>query len=223
MIAPAERMSTIAYSPLDVPMLDETARLHVLNMPRDLASRLGRSVVRDIFHRGTLEYPGGISVVARVDGNLAGFCLGHIDFRAFSAFQRRNRARFYGSVLPRLVSQPFLLPELFSARRYLGLCPRFINLGPLLVAPEFRNARPIGSRHFSLASELARRVLAEAARRAAELPVLTMIRPGNLPSISAVAQAALQSGYQLKNRFPIDFRNDPRLVFQYECARSSGA
>ena len=209
-------MSTIAFAPLDTPMLDETARLHVLNMPHDLASRLGESVVRDIFHRGTLEFPGGISVVARVEGNLAGFCLGHIDFRAFSAFQRRNRARFYGHVLPRLVLRPFLLPELFSARRYLELCPRFVNLGPLLVTAEFRNARPNGSKHFSLASELARQVFAEAARRATELPVLTMIRPGNLPSISAVAQAALQSGYRLTKKFPIHFRNDPRLVFQYE-------
>lgn len=220
-IATAERMATITFEPLSAALLDQTAHLHVLHMPRDLASQLGEAVVRDIFHRGTLEYPGGISVVARVDGDVAGFCFGHVDFRAFSAFQRRHRLRFYGSLLPGLVRRPFLLPELFSARRYLNLCPRFVNLGPLLVTPEFRNARPRDTEHFSLASELARRIFAEVARQAPVLPVLTMIRPSNLPSITAVAQAALRSGYKLRDKFPIHFRNDPRLVFHYRCSAGS--
>jgi hypothetical protein len=218
---PEARQAAISYEQLRAELLEETANLHMSHMVPDLTTRLGKSVVRDIFHRSTLDYPGGISVLARVDGQLAGFCFAHIDFDKFSMFQRRKPLTFYGRILAALIAKPQLLLEAFAATRFIKLYPVYVNLGPLVVAPEFRNVTPAAGQPFSLATELVRRVFVELIRRAPTLPVLTMIRPNNMPSITAFAQAARKSGYKLVQRIPLQFHNDPRLVFEYRLISSA--
>lgn len=192
-----------------------TSALHTELMPLDLATRLGNGIVREIFHKGTRTFPGGLGVVAKANGRVVGFCLAHIDFRRFARHQRRNRVKFYGLVLRGVLRRPWLLREMFGAERYLALEPVFTNLGPLLVHPDYRTVTVAGGRSTSLATELARRVFEMIGEAAPGMPVLTMIRPSNMPSISAVAQAARLAGFLQYRRLPVRFGSDERIVFGY--------
>jgi len=206
----------VTYSNLQRSLLQETAALHVQNMPIDMASQIGVGFVRDIFHAGSLSYSGGITHVAKVDGQVAGFCFAHIDFHQFGKFQRTaHRWLFYRRLLAGLLRKPQLFMQLFSAQSYLSLKPEFVNLGPLLVAPQFRTVQSGTNERTSLATELTRRTFEDIARRAPAMPVRTMIRSSNMGSIAAVAQGARLAGFVLTNKFAIDFDTDRRIVFEY--------
>lgn len=204
-------------------MAAATAAMHVKHMPNDLASQLGLEAVRDIFHLGTVEYPGGLGFVALCDGVVVGYCLAHIDFRVFSTFQKRDFLRFYGKVLPGLLRQPSLITGVFGAQKYLRTYPAFVNLGPLLVRPDFRNPIALADQRVSVAGELARMTFAKVREKAPEWPVLTMIRPDNMPSISAVAQGARRERYRLVRKSPIAFGRDVRTIYEYSALPATGA
>jgi len=213
---------TITFAPLSVEMIDQTAGMHIEYMPHDLASQIGLNAVRDLFHLGTIKYPGGIGFVALCEGQVIGFCLAQVDFRAFSLFQRRDILSFYGKVIPSLLRHPSLVLKILGAQRYLRGYSAFVNLGPLLVKQDFRNPVPLGDNLISVAGELARMTFAKIRQLNPSWSVLTMIRPNNLPSISAVAQGAYREDYKQFSKRSITFGSDVRIVYEY-CYQPSGS
>ncbi len=205
----------IVFSPLSAEMVEETSSMHIRFMPNDLASRMGLSAVRDIFHLGTIEYSGGVGFVALSGGDIVGYCLAHVDFSAFSKFQHRKISQNFRGLLIKIFRHPSLIASLFGARRYLRAYPFFVNLGPLLVRPDFRKTNGLGDGRISIAAELARMTFERVHELEPDWPVLTMIRPDNMPSISAVAQGARRAKYILEKKSSITFGRDFRLVYEF--------
>ena len=205
----------IVFAPLSAEMVEETASMHIRLMPNDLASRMGLSAVRDIFHLGTIEYSGGVGFVALSGRDIVGYCLAHVDFSEFSKFQNQKIFHNYRELLIKIFRHPSIIASLFGASRYLRAYPFFVNLGPLLVRPDFRKFNGLGDGRLSIAAELARITFERIHELAPDWPVLTMIRPDNMPSISAVAQGARRAKYILDKKSSITFGRDLRIIYEF--------
>lgn len=195
--------------------LPHTSDIHLQEMPDDLASKMGRAVVETIFHQGMLLYPDAVAYVACHHGQVIGFCYAQIDFAKFSRFQAQ-RWIYYPTVGWALVKRPWLFSESLAAIRYLKLEQAFTNVGPLAVKAEYRSLQFSKQTGVSVAGLLSHAVFAHLQQQSLQQPILTMIRPNNLFSITAVANAAKKNGYHLTDKQRIDFRHDQRLVFKYQ-------
>lgn len=200
--------------PLAEQYLEKTSDIHMAEMPFDLASQLGKGVVREIFHRGVLEYDGGIGYVALHENKVVGLLFAQIDFARFSKYQHKFFFRYYSRVGMGLLCKPWLFPKALSAIQYLKEEPCFINLGPLAVAKEARTL-DFTRRNGSVATQLNIAVFVDIANRSGSLPVLTMIRPDNILSVSSVIQGAKRCGYRLVNKKLINFSGDERIIYKF--------
>ena len=206
-------MSDLIVVPFNKSHLEATARLHFDEMKQDLATKLGFKVVRDVFHGGMLDYSGASGLVALFRGEVVGFVFIQADFLGYSAAQRKKVKRYFFSIIPGFLRRPWLFNEALSARKYLSMEAVFTNLGPLLVKKEFRGT--FGDSKISLATHLSMLAFEEIKKQAPSYPVLTMIRPSNMPSIAAVAQGARLAGFKLVGKTPIYFGSDKRFVYKY--------
>jgi len=214
-------MDQIKTLPLSEEHLDKTADLHMREMPEDLTSQLGKRAVRDIFHHGMLDYDGSTAYVCMWGDVVAGLFFAQIDFARFSKQQRKKMYLFYPIVMMGLLRKPWLLRESFDSYKYLKLAPRFVNVGPLVVGREFRNSAFI-KKYSSISGILNNLVFGEIKKKAPELPVLTMIRPSNILSISAVIQAARSHGYTMVRKESLFFGKDERIAYKFSLQKVIG-
>ena len=208
-------MKAIRIVPLAEEHLNQTSRLHVRVMPRDLVSKMGICIVRDVFHRGMLIYPKSIGLVALNGNHVVGFGFAQIDFARFSGYQKKRFLDYYPAVGLALFKKPWLFFELLSALKYLKLETAFTNLGPLVVEEGYRSLAFSRQNKISIASMLTSTLFKQIKEREPNFKVLTMIRPNNLPSIAAVSAGARSRGFNLYGKSRIWFGSDERIVFKY--------
>ncbi|MBA7518909.1 hypothetical protein ES705_10983 [subsurface metagenome] len=208
-------MKAIRIVPLAEEHLNQTSQLHLREMPKDLASKMGIRIVRNVFHQGMLVYPQSIGLVA-LDGNhVVGFGFAQIDFAGFSRHQRKRFLVYYPAVSLALLKKPWLFFETLSALKYLKLETAFTNLGPLVVEGKYRSLEFSKQNKNSIASMLTSTLFEQIKEKNPNLKVLTMIRPDNLPSIAAVSVGARSQGFSLFKKSRIWFGSDERIVFKY--------
>lgn len=118
--------------------LDRIVEIHLAAFPGYFLSLMGRSFVRQ-YYQAVLEYPRAITLVARRDGDLAGFATGFGDPQAFYAHYRARRWRMLGTVLAAAAIRPRLVPRIYRNLRRVSVAggnPSEAELSSIAVLPD---------------------------------------------------------------------------------------